>query len=124
VLVDALGFKVLGVLATLLGLLIYILALQAFGASWRLGIDRAAPGALVTHGIFAWTRNPIYVALDLLAVGTFLVMGRLIFLALGLIMAAMLHGQIRREEHFLTHAYGDLYREYCARVGRYARWRA
>lgn len=123
VLLDTVSFKVVGVFATLSGLLIYSLALQAFGASWRLGIDRVAPGALVTHGIFAWTRNPIYVALDLLAVGTFLVMGRLVFLALGLIMVAMLHGQIRREERFLTHAYGDAYREYCARVGRYARWR-
>ena len=123
VLVDAVGFRVVGVFATLSGLLIYSLALQAFGPSWRLGIDRAAPGVLVTHGIFAWTRNPIYVALDLLAVGTFLVMGRLVFLALGLMMVSMLHAQIRREERFLTQAYGDAYRAYCARVGRYARWR-
>jgi protein-S-isoprenylcysteine O-methyltransferase Ste14 len=122
VLVEAMGFKVVGVIATLLGLWIYTLALQAFGASWRLGIDRAAPGALVTHGIFAWTRNPIYVALDLLATGTFLVMGRLVFLVLGLILVAMLDGQIRREERFLTQAYGDAYRDYRARVGRYARW--
>jgi protein-S-isoprenylcysteine O-methyltransferase Ste14 len=122
VLIDAVGFKVVGVLTTLSGLVIYVLALQAFGASWRLGIDRAAPGLLVTHGIFAWTRNPIYVALDVLAIGTFLVMGRLVFLVLGLILVAMLDGQIRREERFLAQAYGDAYRDYCARVGRYARW--
>jgi len=122
-LIDAVAAKVVGLVATLSGLLIYGLALRAFGASWRLGIDRAAPGSLVTDGIFAWTRNPIYVALDLLAIGTFLVMGRLLFLALGLIIVAMLHGQIRREERFLVEAYSDAYREYCARVGRYARWR-
>jgi protein-S-isoprenylcysteine O-methyltransferase Ste14 len=35
----------------------------------------------------------------------------------------MLHEQVRREEPFLTQAYGDAYRDYCTRVGRYARWR-
>ena len=97
--------------------------LRAFGDSWRLGIDRDAPGVLVTDGIFAWTRNPIYVGLDLLALGTSLVQGRLIVLALALVIAVMLHDQILREESFLARTYGDAYREYCARVRRYGSWR-
>jgi protein-S-isoprenylcysteine O-methyltransferase Ste14 len=103
--------------------MIYGLALRAFGDSWRLGIDRTAPGALVTHGIFAWTRNPVYVGLDLLAFGTFLIQGRLIFMVLALLISWMLHLQIRREERFLDRAHGDAYREYRTRVGRYAKLR-
>jgi protein-S-isoprenylcysteine O-methyltransferase Ste14 len=98
------------------------LALPAFGDSWRLGIDRETSGPLVTHGVFAWTRNPIYVGLDSFALGTFLVQGRLIFLALALVSVGMLQDQIRREERFLARAYGGAYREYCARVGRYVKW--
>ncbi len=79
--------------------------------------------SLGSGGIFAWTRNPIYVALDLIFFGAFLVQGRAIFLALALALAGLLHYQIRREEKYLARLYGDAYRAYCERVGRYVRWR-
>ena len=119
VLLDSVAIKLIGVLIVLAGLVIFALALWSFADSWRIGIDRNAPGALVTSGIFAWTRNPIYIALDLIFSGTFLLQGRMIFLLLALTLTALLHYQVRREEAYLTSAYGDTYREYCARVGRY-----
>jgi protein-S-isoprenylcysteine O-methyltransferase Ste14 len=121
--VDAAPFKVVGAVLSLAGLVICGLALRAMGASWRIGIDRDTPGTLVTGGIFGWTRNPIYVSLDLLAIGTFLIQGRLIFFLFALAFVGMFDFQIRREERFLTEAYGKEYREYCARVPRYIRWR-
>jgi protein-S-isoprenylcysteine O-methyltransferase Ste14 len=121
VIVDATQFKVAGVMLWLVGLVLFGLALRAMDASWRIGIDRDAPGALVTGGIFAWTRNPIYVSLDLLAIGTFLIQGRLIFLLFAFAFAGIFHFQIRREERFLTEAYGEEYREYCGRIPRYFR---
>lgn len=123
VIVDTAAFKVAGAMLSLAGLVIYGLALRAMGASWRIGIDRDTPGALVNSGIFAWTRNPIYVSLDLLAIGTFLIQGRLVFLLLAFVFVGVFHFQIRREEHFLNEAYGEEYREYCARVPRYVKWR-
>ncbi|MHB8866444.1 MAG: methyltransferase family protein [Pirellulaceae bacterium] len=84
--------------------------------SWRLGIDRKSPGSLVTTGIFAWTRNPIYVAFDLLAIGTLLLQGRLIFLVLAAIIVLVVHELICREERFLSEQYGHAYRDYRARV--------
>ncbi|MEK7676564.1 MAG: isoprenylcysteine carboxylmethyltransferase family protein [Verrucomicrobiota bacterium] len=123
VLMDAAMVKAAGAVMMLAGLLSYGLALRALGDSWRGGIDRKSPGPLVTCGIYAWTRNPIYASFDLLAAGTFLMQGRLIFLMLALGLGVMLHIQIRREERFLTGFYGDAYREYCARVGRYLKWR-
>ena len=119
VLFDSVAVKLIGVLMVLAGLVIFALALWSFADSWRIGIDRNAPGALVTSGIFAWTRNPIYIALDLIFSGTFLLQGRTIFLLLALALIALLHYEVRREEAYLTSAYGDTYREYCARVGRY-----
>jgi protein-S-isoprenylcysteine O-methyltransferase Ste14 len=122
VIVDAAAFKVAGTMLSLAGLAIYGFALRAMGASWRVGIDRDTPGGLVTGGIFAWTRNPIYVSLDLLAIDTFLIQGRLIFLLFAFAFAGIFHFQIRREESFLAEAYGEEYREYCARVPRYVKW--
>lgn len=123
VLIDSISAKVVGAVLVTAGVVIYGLALWAFGNSWRLGIDRESPGALVTSGIFAWTRNPIYVALDFFAIGTLLLQGRLIFLVLAVIIVLMFHELICREERFLQKHYGDAYRDYCARVGRYVTWR-
>jgi protein-S-isoprenylcysteine O-methyltransferase Ste14 len=120
--IDLVGLKVAGVAVVLTGLLIFALALWAFADSWRIGIDRQTPGALMTRGIFAWTRNPIYIALDLIVFGTFLMSGRALFLAIALGLIGLLHYQIRREEKYLAGAYGDAYRDYCERVGRYVRW--
>jgi len=119
VLVDSVWAKSVGALLLLSGLVLYALALRAFGASWRLGIDRERPGPLVTTGVFAYTRNPIYVSLELLLIGAFLVQGRLIFLLLALANVVLFHALIRREERFLVDSYGSEYREYRARVGRY-----
>jgi len=98
---------------------LYALALRDLGASWRLGFDRNAPGPLVTGGVYRWTRHPIYVAFDLWFMGTFLLMGRLAFLVLVLVCVPLLHAIMDREERFLTELYGDAYRDYSRRVGRY-----
>ena len=91
--------------------------------SWRLGIDRDQPGALVTGGIFGRSRNPVYLGLALLAVGVFLVLGRLVLLALALVFLVYFHFLIRREERFLAERYGEAYREYARSVGRWWTWR-
>jgi protein-S-isoprenylcysteine O-methyltransferase Ste14 len=77
---------------------------------------------LVTDGVYRWTRHPIYVAFDLLFVGTFMVLGRFIFLVLALVLLLLLHTYMLREERFLTDLYGRSYRDYCGLVGRYFSW--
>ena len=119
---DGLALKLVGAALGLAGLLVYGIALRDLGASWGLGIDRTRPGPLVTGGIYGRMRHPIYVALDLLFVGTCLALNRCIFLLLALVMVPLLHAMMRREERFLTELYGQAYRDYCSRVGRYCLW--
>ena len=121
-LIDAIAAKMLGALAMTTGIAVYGLALRAFGSSWRLGIDRDRPGPLVTGGIFARSRNPIYLSLTLSMVGVFLVLGRLVLLLLAIMCAVYFHFLVRREERFLTQHYGDAYRAYAQRVGRWWTW--
>jgi protein-S-isoprenylcysteine O-methyltransferase Ste14 len=116
---DIGGAKAFGVVMMATGLVVYGLALHAFGSSWRLGIDRDRPGPLVTHGIFGRSRNPVYLSLALLAVGAFLVLGRLVLLVLAIVFLIYFPFLVRREERFLAERYGDPYREYTRLVGRW-----
>jgi protein-S-isoprenylcysteine O-methyltransferase Ste14 len=123
VLLAGAAVKVIGAALLLWGVILYSVALLGLGASWRLGIDRKTPGPLVTTGIYGWCRHPIYAALGLLFMGTFLVLERLVFLLLLFAMGAVLHLGARAEERFLTSVHGDAYRDYCRHVGRYFTWR-
>ncbi len=112
----------IGVALVTAALVLFALAFLSFGSSWRVGLDTQTPGALVTSGTFALTRNPIFVALNLWFSGIFLINGSLGFLIFALLAAIAMHWQILREEKFLTGLYGQPYRDYRARTARYFIW--
>jgi len=101
------------------GLLILVLSLVSFGKSFRVGIDVDRPDKLVTKGLFAFSRNPIYVGFALVLVGQFLVFPNWIPLAYLVAGVLLCHRQVLREEEFMREQYGQEYVEYCARVRRY-----
>ena len=94
--------------------------LVSFGTSFRVGIDTENPDKLVTTGVFAFTRNPIYVAFALLLAGEFLILPSWVLLLYLVAGYALFHRQVLREETFLAAHYGDEYAAYRARVRRYA----
>src|SRR6516225_1180215 len=51
-----------GVFLCVMGLLLFLLSLVSFGKSFRVGIDVDHADELITTGVFALSRNPIYVA--------------------------------------------------------------
>ena len=118
-LIDSFVAKVIGVVLVSVGLFIFLLAYISFGDSWRVGFDVKSPGALVTTGVFRYSRNPIYLFLNLWFSGTFLINGRLVFLIFAVMTAVVVHWQILQEEMFLVRLYGKPYEDYCARTGRY-----
>jgi protein-S-isoprenylcysteine O-methyltransferase Ste14 len=119
VLIGSIAIKTVGAAVVSTAVVLYAIAVSRLGRSWRMGIDRATPGPLVTDGIYRWTRHPIYVAFDLLFVGTFLVLGRASFLFLALAWIPLMHSFMVREERFLTEFYAHAYHDYCQHVGRY-----
>lgn len=118
-LIDFTPLKWVGAALIVAGQIIFLLALLAFGDSWRVGIDKQAPGTLITGGVFAVSRNPIFLFVDLYFIGTFLINGTVIFLIFAVLTVAGLHYQILQEEKFLSSNYGKVYRAYQARTGRY-----
>jgi protein-S-isoprenylcysteine O-methyltransferase Ste14 len=120
--VDSLAAKLVGTALIVAAPVLYVAALSSMGMSWRIGIDQEKPGPLVTGGLFAWTRNPIYTAMDCLIIGSILIHGRMIDLVVGAAMLLLVHGIIRREERFLAARYGEGFEAYRSRVGRYSPW--
>jgi protein-S-isoprenylcysteine O-methyltransferase Ste14 len=101
------------------GLGFFLGALASFGGSWRIGIDKRKPGSLVTGGVFAVTRNPVFLGMDLSFIGTLLLYPTWAFLALAAVFVVGVHFHIREEERFLLEAYGNAYVSYKSRVARY-----
>ena len=107
-----------GALLMLAGIVLLVTAQLQLGASWRIGIDEAAQPRLVTRGLYAFSRNPIFLALLVIVAGYMLLIPTLL-------SAALLAGgyigtrrQIAAEEAYLVRTYGDQYRAYARRVGR------
>jgi len=111
----------LGLTLIVLAFVLLILGQIALGSAWRLGIDEQHPGQLVTDGIYAFTRNPIYLFFDLYFVGTFLINGALFFALSAAFTVLNLHFQVLSEERHLERLHGADYRAYCACTARY--WR-
>lgn len=109
----------IGVLLFLAGLCLFLLSLISFGRSFRVGIDTEKPDKLVTTGVFAFSRNPIYLAFALVLLGQFLVFPNWLILAYLVAGVWLFHRQVLREEEYLRRHYGEEFDGYCKRVGRY-----
>jgi len=96
-----------------------ILVFFSFGDSFRVGIDEDKPDRLITTGMFAHSRNPIYVCFLSFFCGLFLVHRSIAITVTAVIFALVIHRQILREERFLETHYGDEYRAYRQKVRRY-----
>jgi protein-S-isoprenylcysteine O-methyltransferase Ste14 len=97
----------------------FIACMVSFGNSFRVGIDEKYAGRLVTKGMYARSRNPMYVSLDALFFGIFLIFPNPGALFALVTAALTFHFQIRNEEAFCRERYGKDYLRYCEKVRRY-----
>ncbi len=108
-----------GVFLCVSGLALLLWCLISFRKSFRVGIDLNHSDELITTGIFAYSRNPIYVSFGIILIGQFFIYPNwimLIYFAAGILL---FHRQVIREEDFLKKHYGKKYIDYCRRVRRY-----
>lgn len=113
------GVQVTGWLALLASLLWTTLAQAQMGLSWRIGIDTRHQTALVSHGLFAHSRNPIFLAMRVSLVGLFLLRPNALTLVILTAGELLIQLQVRHEEAFLRQQHGAVYAEYCARTPRW-----
>ena len=101
------------------GIALLVIAQLNLGASWRIGIEEGSSPGLVTSGLYRFCRNPIFFAILIMLTGyTSLLPTRL---SLVLLVGAFIgiRQQVLTEEAYLGRTYGDGYRAYARRVGRF-----
>jgi protein-S-isoprenylcysteine O-methyltransferase Ste14 len=118
---DARWLRVAGIVVTVIGIVLTVVAQFAMAESWRIGVDRNERTALVTLGAFAVVRNPIFSAMVVTATGLAMTIPNVISIVGLVALIAALEVQVRLvEEPYLLMAQGDLYRTYANGVGRFA----
>jgi protein-S-isoprenylcysteine O-methyltransferase Ste14 len=108
-----------GAVMAVVGLATMSVAQLQLGDAWRIGIEWSARPGLVTHGLYRWSRNPVFVGLLLAMLGYALVLPTAVSWAVILMAAVLVRGQVLEEERYLFTAYGSAFRDYARIVGRF-----
>jgi protein-S-isoprenylcysteine O-methyltransferase Ste14 len=89
------------------------------GANWSISLEVRERHSLVTHGVYARVRHPMYAAFWLWALAQALLLPNLVAGPAGLVGFAILFlGRVEREERLMIEAFGEEYRAYMARSWR------
>lgn len=96
-----------------------VVAQWQLGTSWRIGVEDGARPGLITRGLFRYSRNPIFTSVLLALTGYVLLLPTWISLIAWLGTLFGVRTQVAAEEAYLLRTYGDAYRDYASRVGRF-----
>lgn len=116
---EANAFRWFGFVLLLSSTILITLAQIQMGKSWRIGIDQASQTELVVHGVFAKSRNPIFLGMRINLLGLFLVLPTAVTLSLFLVSEALLAVQVRLEEEHLIGNLRDSYNTYMKKTPRW-----
>ena len=114
------GAGAAGIAVSGVSLALAVAAQRTMGDAWRTGIDPEHPSQLVTGGLFALVRNPVYTTMIGISVGTWLLAPTAVG-ALGVgtcVVALEIQTRLVEEPH-LRSLHGSDYARYAARVGRF-----
>jgi protein-S-isoprenylcysteine O-methyltransferase Ste14 len=117
-------FPTKGPLQSAVGIFLVVVAIAIFVPAVRIFIAHGTSQnpyrptqAIVTTGVYRFSRNPIYIAFLLIVLAFGLFANSYWFLVAAAVFAFVMHfGVVKREEKYLLEKFGDSYREYCRRV--------
>jgi protein-S-isoprenylcysteine O-methyltransferase Ste14 len=109
-----------GIVLMLIGIGVIVLARRELARFQQPTDPGRATSQLVTTSVFAFSRNPLYLAAVLVLVGLALALN-LLWAGVMLLPAVVLchYVLIAPEEHYLTAKFGEGYQSYCASVRRW-----
>ena len=114
------NFSFFAVAIGFFGILITLTAQRQMRDEWRIGVDQKEETALVTHGLYSRSRNPIYFGIFLYWVGLAGTLPHPIILILGLVCWLSIEVIVRKvEEPYLRRLHGSEYEMYLEQTNRY-----
>jgi protein-S-isoprenylcysteine O-methyltransferase Ste14 len=117
---DTRFVHVVGVIAAVVGIAATLAAQWQMGTSWRIGVDPSERTDLVSRGVFAYIRNPIFSAMTITAFGLSAMVGNVVALIGFVALVVALQVQVRFvEEPYMRAVHGEGYDSYAGRAGRF-----
>lgn len=100
-------------------LLLTIRCWKRMGKDWRMDVSVKNQATLITDGLFAQVRHPIYALSILLMICSAAILPSAPMLVIAAIHVALMVHKARSEERHLLSVHGDTYARYIARTGRF-----
>jgi len=112
--------NMVGLIGLVLSLIFFFSGFNLFKSYKENPIPTSDTKRLIKTGIFAYTRNPIYLALILFLFSMFLVFENIMYLLSSLGLFIWLNNYvIKEEENYLMNKFGDEFIRYCGAVKRW-----
>ena len=111
-------FIFIGIIIISLGLLIDLWGTIVLGTNFRIELPKEEI-SLITTGIYRLMRNPIVMGVYLLLFGSFFIIPTVLSMIFLIANVLTFDSKIRDEEKFLAKRFGEEYKNYRIKVGRY-----
>ena len=113
-------FNMVGLIGLIVSLIFFFSGFNLFKSYKENPIPTSDTNRLIKTGIFAYTRNPIYLALVLFQFSMFLVFENVMYILSSLGLFIWLNNYvIKAEEDYLKNKFGDEFDRYCRAVKRW-----
>ena len=116
---DTEWLKFSGLALLIISFLLTSVAQYQMSKSWRIGIDYAEKTELISHGLFRYSRNPIFLGVLISYLGTFLIIPNALSFSVMCVTLVSIQIQVRLEEEYLESVQGKDYQNYKQKVGRW-----
>ena len=105
----------MGVVAVWLGYLSH----RTLGTSYTATLKTMEGHRLVAQGIYRWIRHPMYASFFAILMADFLLTANWLIGLLGLVYSLLIVERVSHEERMMLDTYGEEYRHYMRRTGRF-----
>ena len=113
------GWTITAAIIAIVGAAIVMVAQVQMGRAWRVGVREGDAPLFISHGLFRYSRNPIFVGMMLVGLSAAMVSGTWWSWSALAVFIASCAVQVRIEEAHLEASFGQSYREFRSSVPRW-----
>ena len=113
-------FKLIGILGLLFSVTIFFAGFSIFKSHEENPVPTSLTNRIIKTGIFAYTRNPIYLAFIVFHISMFFVFDNVMYFLSAFFLSIWLHNYVvKEEEKYLLNRFPEEYKRYMQAVNRW-----